>query len=135
MLRDKPVLIVEDNVYLALDLSNAVESLNGRVVGPAGTIAEALSLVENHTIAAAVLGLEFPDSDVIPLARALIEKHVPFVVHADHYIPSSLSVLRPGIPVLIKPIRPQDVVAILANELAKFELSANLKIIEISRSA
>jgi DNA-binding NtrC family response regulator len=123
LLSDKPVLIVEDNVYLALDLANAVEGLNGRVVGPAGTIAEALSLVESQTIAAAVLGFEFPDSDVIPLARALIDKHVPFVVHADNYIPSSLSVLRPGIPVLIKPIQPQDVVAILAQEMAKFELN------------
>ena len=121
MLRDKPVLIVEDNVYLALDLSDAVESVKGRVIGPVGTIAEALSLVESQAIAAAVLGFEFPDSDVIPLARALVHKQVPFVVHADNYIPSSLSVLRPGIPVLIRPIQPRDVVAILAFEVARFE--------------
>jgi DNA-binding NtrC family response regulator len=123
VLRDKPVLIVEDNIYLALDLSNAVESLSGHVVGPVGTIEEALSLVESRAIAAAVLGFDFPGVDVIPLARALIQKRVPFVIHADDYIPSTLSVLRPGIPVLIKPIQPRDVVSILAHEVARFELN------------
>jgi len=121
MLRDKPVLIVEDNVKLALDLSNAVERLDGRVVGPVGTIAEALSLVERQSIAGAVLGFEVPDSDVMPLARALIHKRVPFVIHAGNYIPSSLSVLRPEILVLIKPIEPHDVVSILAHEVNRFE--------------
>ena len=46
MLGDKAVLIVEDNVYMALDLSQAVEELNGRVIGPVGTVAEALALIE-----------------------------------------------------------------------------------------
>ena len=64
MLRDKPVLIVEDNVYLALDLSNAIESLNGIVVGPVGTIAEAFAVVGSQYIAAAVLAFELADSDV-----------------------------------------------------------------------
>jgi DNA-binding response OmpR family regulator len=122
VLSDKPVLIVEDNVYLAIDLSNAVESLQGRVVGPVGTVAEALSLVADGAVAAAILGFELPNSDVMPLARALIDRRVPFVIHADDYIPSALSMLRPGIPVLIKPIEPRDVVSILAQELARFEL-------------
>jgi len=124
VLRDKPVLIVEDNVYLALDLSSAVESLNGIVVGPVGTLEEAFATVDRQYIAAAVLAFELPDSSSIPLARVLIRKRVPFVIHADTYIPSALSALRPGIPVLIKPIDPQDVVSILAHEVAKFELHA-----------
>ena len=34
MLSDQAVLIVEDNPYLSLDLSAAVEEMNGTVVGP-----------------------------------------------------------------------------------------------------
>ncbi len=124
MLRDKPVLIVEDNVYLALDLSNAIESLNGIVVGPVGTMEEAFAIVGRQYIAAAVLAFELADNGTIPLAKALINKRVPFVIHADTYIPSSLSVLRPGIPVLIKPIDPHDVAFLLAHEVAKFEFDA-----------
>lgn len=124
MLSDKPILIVEDNVYLAIDLSNAVESLDGRVVGPVGNVADALSLVEEEAVAAAVLGFELPDGDVIPLARVLIDRRVPFVIHADNAIPEALSMLRPGIPVLIKPIEPRELVSVLANELANFESGA-----------
>lgn len=124
VLRDKPVLIVEGNVHLALDLSNAVERLNGIVVGPVGTMEEAFAIADRQSIAAAVLALELSGASTTPLAEALIKKRVPFVIHADTYIPSSLSVLRPGIPVLIKPIDPQDVVSILAHEVAKFEFEA-----------
>jgi hypothetical protein len=42
MLEDKPVLIVQDNIYLALDLCSAVEQLQGRVVGPVSSVADAL---------------------------------------------------------------------------------------------
>lgn len=48
MLTDKPVLIVQDNIYLALDLAAVVEQLDGRVVGPAATIAEALALLKKR---------------------------------------------------------------------------------------
>jgi DNA-binding response OmpR family regulator len=123
VLSDKPILIVEDNVYLAIDLVDAVESLDGRVVGPVGNVADALSLVGDEAVAAAILCFELPDSDVVPLARVLIDRHVPFVIHADNCIPAALSMLRPGIPVLIKPVDPRDVVSILADELAKFELA------------
>ena len=77
MLCDKQVMIVEDDVRLALDLSNAVESLDGIVVGPVGTMEEAFAIVRSQSIAAAVLGFELPDGGTIPLARALIKKRVP----------------------------------------------------------
>ena len=74
-----------------------------------------------------MLAFDLPDSGIIPLARALIKKRVPFVIHADTYIPSSLSVLRPGIPVLIKPIEPQNIVQIVVGEVAKFDANVERK--------
>lgn len=124
MLNDKPVLVVEDNVYFALDLSAEIECMNGRVVGPAASVNDALRLLDREEVAAAVLGFDAPDSDITPLASALIDKGVPFVIHATHYMPSSLSMLRPRIPVLIKPVQPRDIVAILSHEVVKFGTSA-----------
>jgi hypothetical protein len=121
VLRDKPVLIVIDESHLAMGLSSAVEALNGIVLGPVATMEEAFSVVDRQSVAGAVLAFELDGNATIPLARALIRKRVPFVIHAENYIPSSLSVLRPGIPVLIKPIDPYDVVSILAHEVARFE--------------
>jgi hypothetical protein len=34
MFNDRSVMIVEDNVFLAFDLSQAIEELDGRVIGP-----------------------------------------------------------------------------------------------------
>lgn len=121
MLTDKPVLIVEDNIYLALDLSAEVESMNGRVVGPVGSIPEALDLLDREEVSAAVLGVGDAARDLTPLARALVARRLPFVVHASQSAPLSLRAVRPGIPVLIRPIQPHDLVSILANEVLRFE--------------
>ena len=43
MFSEAPILIADDNLYLSLDLSTAVEEMNGRVVGPASSVGEALS--------------------------------------------------------------------------------------------
>ena len=43
MFSEAPVLIAEDNLYLSLDLSGAVEGMGGRVVGPASSVPEALA--------------------------------------------------------------------------------------------
>ena len=74
--RDR-ILIVEDNVYLALDLSNAIEDCNGRVVGPVRTVAEALSLIESHELSGAVLDYHLEDRDSSPIAACLAGEGVP----------------------------------------------------------
>lgn len=121
MLTDKRVLVVEDDVYSALDLCAEIECMNGRVVGPAGSVSEALRILDREPVTAAVLRFDLPDGDITPLAGALVEKGLPFVIHADHYIPTSLSDLRLDIPVLIKPVQPRDIVTILAHEVVRRE--------------
>jgi DNA-binding response OmpR family regulator len=119
MFEDRPVLIIEDNVYMAMDLAAAVEQLDGRVVGPAGTVAEGLSLLDSEQVAAAVLDYELPGDNVVPLARALVLRQVPFVIHSSAPVAAEMTLLRPGVPVLLRPIQPQDLLTILAGELIR----------------
>ncbi len=119
MFEDRPVLIIEDNVYMAMDLATAVEQLDGRVVGPAGTVAEGLSLLDSEQVAAAVLDYELPGDNVVPLARALVLRQVPFVIHSSAPVAAEMTLLRPGVPVLLRPIQPQDLLTILAGELIR----------------
>jgi hypothetical protein len=42
LLNQVSVLIVEDEPFVALDLATAVEGARGKVIGPAGTVHEAL---------------------------------------------------------------------------------------------
>lgn len=123
MLADKPVLVVVDSVYLALDLADAVEQLNGRVVGPVGTVTEALRLLDSEEIAAAILDYELPDSDAALVAKALVDKDVPFVIHTGVPVLPEILVLRPQTPVLMQPVRPEDLATILAHEVIKAELA------------
>lgn len=122
MLADKPVLIVQDNIYLALDLAAAVEQLEGRVVGPAGSVGEALTLLEKEQVAAALIDAELAGG-IAPIVRAVTEMRLPYVIQASSNIPPEIMMIGPAAPVLIKPIQPIDVVSILAHQLLKRELS------------
>jgi DNA-binding NtrC family response regulator len=126
MLTDMPVLIVQDNIYLALDLAGAVEELDGRVVGPAATAAEALALLEKEQVAAALIDAELADGGVSPIVRALAERRLPFVIQASRKLAPEIMMIAPAVPVLFKPIQPLDVVSILAHELARRSPAARL---------
>jgi CheY-like chemotaxis protein len=113
MFEDQPILIVEDNVYVALDLSCAVEERQGTVVGPAASVSEALDLIDSTHVAAAVLDFHLPDGDVSPVAAKLAAKSVPFVIHSEAALPPSFAELHGDVPVLQKPIDPQSVLTVL----------------------
>lgn len=121
MFSEALVLIAEDNLYLALDLSIAVEEMDGRVVGPASTVAEALTLLARHEIGAAVLDCHLADRDATPLARQLEERCVPFVIHTATGLPPLMSARHPHVPVLFKPLQPLAVMTCLLDEIRKLQ--------------
>jgi DNA-binding NtrC family response regulator len=116
---EAPILIAEDNVYLSLDLSNAVEEMGGRVIGPASSVAEALTLLARYEIAAAIVDFQLADHDAAVLARQLAERRVPFVIHTGLTLPTVIAERHPGVPVLLKPLRLQAVLTSLLDEMRK----------------
>jgi CheY-like chemotaxis protein len=119
MFSEAPILIAEDNLYLSLDLSSAVEELGGRVIGPASSVAEALALLARYEIAAAIIDFQLADHDAIVLARQLRERGVPFVIHTALNLPPIMADLHPEVPVLMKPLQPQAVLTCLLDEMRK----------------
>ena len=67
MLDQCAVLIVEDNFLIAISLAEAVQDAGGTVVGPASTTTEALSLLDQHQVRAAILDVDLADRDVEPV--------------------------------------------------------------------
>jgi CheY-like chemotaxis protein len=116
---DAPVLIAEDNLYLALDLSIAVEEMDGRVVGPASTVSEALSLLAAHEVAAAIVDCQLSGRESTPLARQLAERRVPFVIHTATPVPATIEQFHPLVPILMKPLQPRAVLTCLLDEMRK----------------
>ena len=121
MLADKPVLIVADNIYLALDLAAAVELAHGKVIGPACTVVEALALLDHEEVEGAVIDAELDDGGVAPIVKALAEKGVPYVIQTSRIAGRDMMMIEPEARVLTKPIQPSDVISVLAQELWKTE--------------
>ena len=71
--------------------------------------------------AAAVVDCELPDGDVMLLAEVLSKKGIPFVIQSTAAVTPEIAMICLGVPVLTKPIQPQDVVSILAHEVIKAE--------------
>jgi CheY-like chemotaxis protein len=74
-------LVVEDEYFIAADLSNTLESLGIEVVGPAASVQEALRLVDSDgdRLDGAVLDINLRDERVYSVADALKARGVPFV--------------------------------------------------------
>ena len=118
MLKGLPILIVEDEPLVALELAMAIEALDGRTVGPVATITQAMILLETETIAAAILDANLLDGEVTPLAIALEQNEVPFIIHTGTGVPADLAEKMPNLPVVMKPADSTSVLAVLLQRVS-----------------
>ena len=72
------VLVVEDEPLLALDVASTLEDVGVEAVGPAGTVEEALRLIEKGSLDAALVDVNLNGRTVDEIAAALTRGHVPF---------------------------------------------------------
>jgi len=103
LLNQVSVLIVENEPFIALDLATAVEEARGKVIGPAGSVREALILIEQNLVQAAVLDVNLSDRDVTPVAELLIEGGVPVIFYSGLDLPAALRERYPSAPAYKKP--------------------------------
>ena len=107
------ILIVEDEIMIALDISDIVRDAGADVIGPALTTVQAVHFIDSHSLSSAILDVSLGDGDSLPVALRLIEVGVPFIVHTGD--PSYLQSQKnwPIVPVLTKPVSPVDLVSAL----------------------
>lgn len=101
------LLIVEDDEAVGLNLAAAAEDVGAAVVGPVGSVVEALARLESGGIDGAVIDVRLQDRDVTPVALRLIEKGVPFVIHSGYALPDDLSAMYLEPRVVMKPADPE----------------------------
>lgn len=73
------VLIVEDEVIVAFSLECAIGDAGGAIVGPAHSLAEAQQLID-EAIDVAILDINLNGEPVWPVAEALRERGIPYVL-------------------------------------------------------
>lgn len=107
MRRDRPlVLVVEDNLLIAMEVEFMAQDCGCDVAGPAADVTDAIEIIQSaqgEALAGAVLDVNLGRERVWPVAALLAERSIPFVVatgYGDGDVPATFR----DRPMLAKPI-------------------------------
>jgi CheY-like chemotaxis protein len=79
-LAERHILVVEDDFFIADDLTDMLEAAGAEVVGPAASLAAAHALLaRTERLDGAILDINLRGKMVFPLADALRERAIPFI--------------------------------------------------------
>ncbi len=98
------LLLVEDEPLVAMAIEDSLETQNVGIIGPAGTVAEALALIALGGIDAALLDVSLRGERVDPVADALSARNIPFIFTTGHDV-AGLPKPHRDRPILSKPFR------------------------------
>ena len=74
------VLVVEDEILIAMDVEGMLSQVGCVVIGPVPTVAEALALLEREKPDAALLDVQLRQERSAAVAEALLRRGVPFAL-------------------------------------------------------
>jgi DNA-binding response OmpR family regulator len=117
-LADCRVLVVEDEVLIAMAVEQLLSEQGCTVIGPVGSVLRALRLIGTNEIDAAVLDVNLGREKVFPVADALADANVPFVLltgHTGDLLPEA----HRERPIVVKPFNPSELVASMLTALAR----------------
>lgn len=86
MTEPRCILIVEDEPLIAMMLEDFILSLGHEVCGPCETVAEALTAVRDDRFDLAILDVNLKGESVWPVASALRELGIPFVLASGGHV-------------------------------------------------
>ncbi|HEY3639122.1 MAG TPA: HWE histidine kinase domain-containing protein [Rhizomicrobium sp.] len=112
------VLVVEDNMIIALDAEATLESLGATTVDVAPNVSEALRLVENYKPNFAVLDVNLGNESSFPVADRLVALGVPIVFATGYGKNVDFPERFAQIPVVSKPYSAESLVAKIAQAFA-----------------
>ncbi len=96
------VLLIEDEVLVALVLEDTIEGLGHEIVATAGTVQHALDVVREKHLDLAILDVNVGGQQVFPVADLLSERGIPFCF-VTGYGKRGLKEPYQDCPVLMKP--------------------------------
>jgi CheY-like chemotaxis protein len=78
-LKDRSVLIVEDNAVVALDIAVLLRKEGCTVIGPCASSLSAIQAIADHQLDACVLDLDLNGEKTFSIADALTQRGVPYL--------------------------------------------------------
>ena len=102
------MLVVDDEVLVAMLITDMLEDLGHQVVGPAHELEEGLKLANAGAFDCAILDISLNGRSSAPIAEVLTAKKIPFMF-ASGYPPNPDEIGFHGVPLLQKPFNMKQV--------------------------
>lgn len=109
-LAGEKLLVVEDEILIALDIEATLVDAGADVVGLFTTIREASSFVPHGGYTAAVLDIRVGTETSYDIALHLHRRHIPFVFCSGQTLSEEMRAKLPKAILLRKPVLPGDLV-------------------------
>jgi CheY-like chemotaxis protein len=122
-LSNRRVLVVEDEMMIAMLIEDMLDEFGCKLVGPATNVPRALELIAKEKVEIAVLDLNLGGEDTYAIAEALQQKNVPFIF-ATGYGSTGVRQEHGNRRVLQKPFQARDLESALAEALARSNVVA-----------
>ena len=107
------ILVVEDEMLLAMSMEDMLADFGCDVVGPVARIADGVKLANAERLDGAILDINVAGAEVFPVARELAGRRIPFIF-VSGYGTANLPSEWLGRPTLQKPFYPKDLAASMA---------------------
>ncbi|PPD13571.1 MAG: hypothetical protein CTY25_14710 [Methylobacterium sp.] len=121
------ILVVEDEMMIAMLIEDILGDHGCRIVGPASRVAVALRLLAEEAVDIALLDVNLNGEDSYPIADELARRGIPYVF-ATGYGAGSVRLGYAPCAVLQKPFDPAELCACLADVAAKHVDSAGTRV-------
>lgn len=97
------VLLVEDDILIAMDMEDWLSELGCEVVGPFARVDEAMAPARDAELDGAILDLNLRGESSSPLIELLYNRGVPVIVCSGYLDLPAMKEQLDGIPLLTKP--------------------------------
>jgi two-component SAPR family response regulator len=113
------VLLVEDDFLVGLNIKEMLERLGCEVLGPVASVEQAVQVVENERVDAAVLDINIVGGTSVPIAERLRIQERPFFFVTGYHSPCHLlpDVLQ-DVCRLVKPVDERALEAALRDAMS-----------------
>lgn len=126
-LRGKAVLVVEDEILIAMEIEAILQDAGAEVIGPCSSVAEALEVLQTTEVAVASLDVRLGYETSEKIASTLSQKGIPFIFYSGQALPESIERFCPGHALLAKPANGEKLVSFLAAALDANETSPSVE--------
>lgn len=116
-IKGRRVLLVEDEAMVALQMEHALREAGCEPLGPAGTILQALAILEDAAVDAALIDVNLAGGRSYAVADVLAAKGIPFAFCTGYASNADLPARFADAPMMTKPIDPAQVAGLLGSLL------------------